>query len=68
LGYLWECSRGHFLHHLQLWFGKDRSMAGAKADNTVTLSPAFWTELSSHPISADTEVVRALANQEAPKS
>ncbi len=25
---VWDCSRGHFLDHMQLWFGKDGSMAG----------------------------------------
>ncbi len=59
---VWNCSRGHFLDHMRLWFGKESSIAGARAENTVTLSPAFWDELSSHPIPVDTEVVRALAN------
>jgi hypothetical protein len=59
---VWDCSCGHFLDRMRLWFGKDGSIAGAKAENIVTLSPAFWDELSSHPIPVDTEVVRSLAN------
>ena len=45
-------------------FGSTRRarQAGALAENTVTLSPAFWDELRTHPIPVDTEVVRALAN------
>ncbi|MCU1329125.1 MAG: plasmid encoded RepA protein [Bryobacterales bacterium] len=59
---VWDCSRGHFLDHMRLWFGKDAAANQAKTDNVVTLSPAFWHELSTHPIPVDTEVVRALAN------
>ena len=59
---VWDCSRGHSLDHMQLWFGREGSIAGDRQTTTATLSPAFWDELSSHPIPVDTEVVRALAN------
>jgi hypothetical protein len=59
---VWDCSRGHFFDHMRLWFGREGSIAAAGEENTVTLSAAFWNELSNHPIPVDTEVVRALAN------
>jgi hypothetical protein len=61
---VWDCSRGHFLDHMRLWFSKEGSPASryTTQENTVTLSPPFWDELSRHPIPVDTEVVRALAN------
>jgi hypothetical protein len=60
---VWDCSRGHFLDHMRLWFGKEgASVPGTRAENSVTLSPAFRDELSTYPIPVDTEVVRALAN------
>jgi hypothetical protein len=47
---------------MRLWFNKENSTGGERAENSVTLSPAFWEELRNHPIPVDTEVVRALAN------
>jgi hypothetical protein len=59
---VWNCSRGHFFDEMRLWFNKENSTRRERAENTVTLSPAFWEELRNHPIPVDTEVVRALAN------
>ena len=59
---VWNCSRGHFFDQMRLWFHKENSTGGKKGENTVTLSPAFWEELRTHPMPVDTEVVRALAN------
>jgi hypothetical protein len=58
---VWDCGRGHFLDHMRLWFRNDGG-TNRRAENIVTLSPAFWQELQAHPIPVDTEVVRALAN------
>jgi hypothetical protein len=59
---VWDCSRGHFLDQMRLWFHKDAATAGRRDENTVTLSTSFWEELRTHPIPVDTEVIRALAN------
>ena len=59
---VWNCSRGHFFDQMRLWFHKENAAGGERGENTVTLSPAFWEELRTHPIPVDTEVVRALAN------
>jgi hypothetical protein len=59
---VWKCSRGHFFDQMRLWFHKENATGGERVENTVTLSPAFWEELRTHPIPVDTEVVRALAN------
>lgn len=59
---VWDCSRAHFLDHMRLWFAKEGSIGGSRAENTVTFLRHSGTELSSRPIPLDTEAVRALAN------
>jgi hypothetical protein len=60
-GEVWDCGRGHFLDHMRLWF-RNHGSTSRRTENVVTLSPAFWEELRTHPIPVDTEIVRALAN------
>jgi len=59
----WDCSRISFFDRVRLWTPHDTNAAHASGElNFIRLSEAFWSEISTHPIPVDAEVVRALAN------
>jgi hypothetical protein len=60
---IWEFSRFAFFDHMRLWYMKKQvSGEPTPTDNIITLSEQFWDEVREHPIPADLNVVRALAN------
>jgi hypothetical protein len=60
---IWEFSRFAFFDHMRLWYVKKQgSGEHTPTDNIITLSEQFWDEVREHPIPADLNVVRALAN------
>jgi len=60
---IWEFTRFAFFDHMRLWYMKPHvSSEPAPAENIITLSEQFWDEVREHPLPADLNVVRALAN------
>jgi hypothetical protein len=43
---VWQCSRVHFFDSMKLWLTESGAKTAAR-DNSVTLSPEFWRELSN---------------------
>jgi hypothetical protein len=59
-----DSARFHFMDCMRLCFncsGEPQS-AGDESDNTITLSEAFYQEISTHPIPVEREVIAALAH------
>jgi hypothetical protein len=60
---VWEFARFAFLDHMRLWNAQKQSeRPHCREDNTITLSEPFWHEINEHPLPADLNVVRGLAN------
>lgn len=62
---LFDWSRFHFFDNGQLWFDRGKSgptTNATHAENIVTLSESFFTEITQHPIPVEREAVALLAN------
>jgi hypothetical protein len=59
-----DSARFHFFDKLDLWFNDhdQRLLANDAAENTITLSEAFYNEIDAHRIPVEQEVVAALAH------
>jgi len=59
-----DCARFNFFEAMHLWFSAVGSEEPAAhcAENSITLSEAFYEEISQHRIPVEREVVAALAN------
>ncbi|MGH9402319.1 MAG: replication protein RepA [Terriglobia bacterium] len=59
-----DWARFHFFDRMHLWFhtAEEESPAPGTAENSITLSEAFYEEIDKHPIPVEREVVSMLAN------
>jgi hypothetical protein len=59
-----DFARFHFFDNMRLWFadGNAIEVVEGAAGNTITLTEAFYEEISQHRIPVEREVVAALAN------
>jgi hypothetical protein len=60
-----ESARFHFMDSMRLWFNRSEEPDAAgddASDNTITLSEAFYQEITDHPIPVEREVIAALAH------
>jgi hypothetical protein len=59
-----DWARFHFFDRIRLWFHEHAPAApeGNSAENTITLSEAFYREIDAHRIPVEREVVAALAH------
>lgn len=60
-----DWGRFHFFDRMQVWFTRQLEQPPLPAEdfqNLVVLSEQFWTEIQTHPIPVDLNVVRALAD------
>ena len=56
-----DWARFHFFEHMRLWFAQGDAEEPEKSDegNVITLTEAFYHEISKHPIPVEREVVAA---------
>ena len=60
-----ESARFHFMDSMRLWFNRSEEPESAgddPSDNTITLSEAFYQEITARPIPVEREVIAALAH------
>jgi len=57
-----DSARFHFMDSMRLWFNCGQKPELATTDNTITLSEAFYQEITAHPIPVEREVIAALAH------
>ena len=60
-----DSARFHFMDSMRLWFncsGELQSAGDDESDNTITLSEAFYQEITAHPIPVERELIAALAH------
>ncbi len=60
-----DSARFHFIDSMRLWFnpsGEPQPRDDGTPANTVTLSEAFYHEITAHPIPVEREVIAALAH------
>jgi len=60
-----DSARFHFMDSMRLWFncgGEPEPAAPVASHNAITLSEAFYREITAHPIPVEREVIAALAH------
>lgn len=60
-----DSTRFHFMDSMHLWFNRAAGPEAAgegTSDNVISLSEAFYQEITAHPIPVEREVIAALAH------